>query len=209
MRTLSALLLAVLAFAAPAAAQTPAPAPVPGPSFFFSCVGDNKLQNGTTTVAWSETKPAASFQSGAGCGIADPGLFTAPVAGQKADGIFGGAYDGPEIKTLNVELYSLLVQRARVPADLGAETELLVDGEVVAGPISFRIVPETTGGTPDVADRYRFSLNGLSIPAGKHDIQLRVTSEFLDYQHGWVWGASEIPGGVQVNPLKAFAPKLK
>lgn len=211
MRLIAATVLAGLALATPAAAQTPAP--LPSPTFFFECVeGGLKVQNRTTTQSWSETKPAASYRDGAGCGSADPGLYGGRVASTKMDAELGGLYDGA-ITSMNIDLYSLVAQRARVPADLGARVELLVDGDsVLGGPQTFRITPESTNGTPDVADRYRIAISGLDLPATPgvpREIKLIVSSQFLDYQHAWVWGASEVPGSVQLNPAKLSGVKIK
>lgn len=208
-----------LAAATAAALVTAAPAAA-GPQYYFSCVADSKVQN-NQAHDWSTTKPSASFQSGAGCGTLDPGIFTTRSANQKMDFYGGGKHTGP-INAINVELHSLLLSQVRVPDDMGVEAELLIDGEdVLEGVKEFRITPVTsaTGLTQaftfSFAREPQFDENGEELPArpivagtGDHTIEVRFSSMFIDYQNLWVWGASEIPAHVEINPAALSAPTL-
>jgi hypothetical protein len=209
MRTAStfAALAATLLLAAPAGAQ--APEPLPSPTFFFSCVNDTKVQNRENALAWSETAPTTSYTAGGGCGSADPGPWSGRLAGTKVDGFFGGTYGG-RIQAINIELHTLLLPRARVPADIGVSLQLRVDGEdILGGPRTFRMAGEPS--ESGLTDRYRLSITNLDIPEGAPDrpIEIQFSSQFLDYQHAWVWGATEVPGHVQMNPARPWAPRVR
>lgn len=204
---------AVLALAPPALA---------GPKYFFSCTGDSKVQN-NQAQDWSTTAPAASFQSGAGCGSVDPGLFTTSIEGQEMDFYGGGKHTGP-IESLNVELHSLLLSQLRVPPTIGAEVQLLVDGEDVLqgaedGSVAFRAPTKTssTGLTQSfqfsIAREAEFDEEGNELPrpplvagTGEHTVELRFSSAFLDYQNLWVWGATEVPAHVEIAPATLAEP---
>lgn len=190
------------------------------PTYYFSCVGGSKVQN-NQAQDWSTTKPTASFTSGAGCGSVDPGLLTTAEDGVEFDFYGGGKHTGP-INTLNVELHSLLLSQLRVPATIGAEVELLVDGEDVLGEVMAFRAPTQTSST-GLTQAFRFSIarelefdeEGNELPrrplvasAGEHTVELRFSSAFLDYQNLWVWGASEVPAHVEIDPAVLSEPQV-
>lgn len=193
---------------------------VAAPTYYFSCAGDSKVQN-NQAQDWSTTKPAVSFTAGAGCGSADPGLFTTAAEGVEFDFYGGGKHTGP-ISTLNVELHSLLLSQLRVPATIGAEVELVVDGENVLGEVKEFRAPTQTSST-GLTQAFRFSIarelefdeEGNELPrrplvagAGEHTVELRFSSAFLDYQNLWVWGASEVPAHVEIDPAALSDPQV-
>lgn len=210
--TLAAAGLASLALAAPAAAQTTEPLPVTG--YWFACTGPQKVE--TANPVWGTTKPAASFTAGAGCGFLDPGPQPgAVVNGRSLDFVGGGKHTGP-IQAITVELHSLATGRVRVPPDVPFIAELSIDGQVVATSADNpRITPVTS--STGASESYTFSFarrkpSGqpvappLAAGAGEHTVSVRFTSRTVEYQHTWVWGATEVPAGVTVNPAKLSGP---
>lgn len=206
-----AVIAGTLAFAGSAAAS---------PAYYFTCVGDSKVQN-NQAQDWSTTKPAASFTSGAGCGSVDPGLFTTSLEGAEFDFYGGGKHTGP-IGAINVELHSLLLSQLRVPATIGAEVELLVDGVDVLGEVKSFRAPTQTSST-GLTQTFRFSIarelefdeednelprRPLVATGGEHTVELRFSSAFLDYQNLWVWGASEVPAHVEIDPAALSDPQV-
>src|SRR4051794_36524487 len=101
-----------LALAVLATALVPAAAAQAGPKYYFTCSSQTKVEQ-TGSAAWSADAPAASYQSGAGCGSGDIGLEegTGP-GGNNFDFFGGGSYTGA-IDTITLELHSLLLSQAR------------------------------------------------------------------------------------------------
>ena len=211
--------------AAAAAALIPAAAQAASTTYYFSCVGPTKVQN-AEVADWSTTAPATSYTAGGGCGTADPGIFTEnPFGDVSADFLAGGKHTGP-IQSLTVNIDSLLLSQARVPEDIGAEATLVVDGkDVLGGVAAFR--PKPVVSATGLTERFTFTFgrspefvvdengdpvldedgNEVVIPAaplvpadGEHTVAIRFSSAFIDYNNVWVWGATEIPGHVVVNP---------
>jgi hypothetical protein len=163
--------------------------------FYFECTGSTPVQNlDATTFSWSGTAPTASYQSGAGCGWADPLLTNGNRPNTMTDAAFGGTYAG-DVRKIDLTLYAL------DPA-LGAlgkviDVDVLVDGDTVA---SFsQLSSDDAGGpapVPAIA-KYNYTLDGLDIPAGKaKSIVLALGA----YNEGaaWLQGASEVPSGVKL-----------
>lgn len=210
--------LASLVLVAPAAAQTTDPPPPT--SYFFQCTNPAKVQNLEKAV-WGTTAPTASFQSGAGCGSADPGLLVTqfgvgPVL-TNVDFYGTGEHTGP-IQAMNVELHSLLLSRARVPADIPGVFELIIDDQEVVlaeGTPRIGFVTSSTGATEKLVFSFaRKKKAGEAVAAplaagpGKHTVQVRFSSNTLDYQNAWVWGATEVPARVEIDPAKLSSPKV-
>jgi len=210
----------VLSLAAAGSLALASPALAAPTKYYFGCVGPTKVQN-AEAEAWSTTAPSASFQSGAGCGSADLGALSGREDGVKQDFYAGGKHTGA-IEAINVEVHSLLLTRLRARPDPGLQVELIVDGEdVLGGPADFRVEPvlSSTG----LTEAYRFSIanpaefdeEGNELPrvplvsgTGEHTISLRFSPRFLDYQNIWVWGATEVPGHVEINPATLTAPTV-
>jgi hypothetical protein len=216
MRTLLALSLAAATFglgAASALADV-----LPTAAYYFSCAGGTPYQ-GDHDATWDKAKPAASFQTGAGCGFLDTGPGPGTEAnGNRVDFIGGGTHDGT-IQSVTVDLYSLATSQARVPADYPGIFELIIDGQSVLLDETSRIAgdkSENDGTTehltfsfahPVPVDEETGEETGPAEPLagpGKHTVTVRFTSRTIEYQNLWVWGASEVPAGVTIN-----APELK
>jgi hypothetical protein len=193
-------------------ASTASAADQPTTANNFGCTGDTKYQ-GDQAPTWSTTKPAASVQSGAGCGSLDLGPVQDDVNGHRVDFVGGGTHDG-EIRSVTVELYSLALSQARVPADYPGIFTLSIDGEEVARDETSRIAGEkvnTGGGTEKLVFSFSHAVPtdeetgeptgpapSLAGP-GKHTISVSFTSRTVEYQNLWVWGTSEVPAGVTIN----------
>lgn len=202
-----------LALAVLAAAILPAAAAQAGPTYYFTCPDQNKAQQ-QTPAAWSPTAPTASYQSGAGCGMLDVGLFDSSTTSDALmDFTGGGTYTGA-IDTLTLELHSLLLSQARAPvATPGMVAEITVDGKLITDPTAvIRVTPEKS--STGLTEAYRVTFvreplvdedTGEETPVplvagtGPHTVNIRFTSNFLDYSEVWVWGASEIPSHVEFN----------
>lgn len=202
--------LASLALAAPAAAADP----LPTTSFFFTCQGPTKVQN-AEAKGWSTTAPATSFTAGAGCGSVDPSVAKNRAGGVDADFLTNGTYTGT-IQSINVEVHSLLLSQARALPDFPGEFELTIDGEQVVFDNTTRIAGQVS--STGVSEKFVFSFSRAK-PAGAteapplagpgaHTIAVRFGSRTVEYNHLWVWGASEVPAGLTVNPAKLSAPKI-
>lgn len=205
--------VAILAAAAASAAVLAAPAAA-APTFYFGCTDGMKYQ-GNLAQTWSETKPAASFQAGAGCGSADLGPLQNKLADNEVDFYGGGSYTGA-IQAINVELHSLLVSQARSRPDPGVVGELVIDGNVVLTSADLRITP--TLSSTGLTEKYVFSFSNKK-PAGAtvapplagdgaHKVEIRFSPRFADYQNVWVWGASEVPANAEINPAVLASPKI-
>lgn len=216
-----ATLVAALTIVAPAAAQTTEP-PLVTKSFFFQCKGASqggahlqKVQNGTTyTPTWTETKPTASFTSGAGCGTVEIG----PLIGSRSvgpsplvDTIVGGTWD-ERVKTINVEMHELLLGTpyAGVLQYLPIVVHVAVDGAWLTGAdgveIDLPVTPSSTG----LSHGGKFGIsfkNTLPFAEAGREIKVGIQG-YLDASYAFVWGASEVPAGVEFNPGGGLATKV-
>lgn len=209
--------IALAALVAAALITVPAHA---GTKYYFACSGPSKVQN-DQTVTWTTTAPAASFATGAGCGSADPGPLSGTQSGQKLDFVGGGEHTGP-IQALNVELHSLLLTHTRALRTPGMNVQLTVDGnELLDGEAIVRVVPVAS--STNLTEAYRLSIarapeyddagNELPTPPlvagpGKHTVVLTFTGGFIDYSNIWVWGASEVPAHVEIDPAQLSSPTV-
>lgn len=205
---------ATVAAAGPAQAQQPAPAPVTT-KYFFQCTGTNKVQNNGPAAKWSTVAPTASYTAGGGCGFFDQPLLVSTVGGGNTlvDAVFEGTHTGP-VSAVNVELHDLLLSQheSAITSGVAIEAVLSVDGNEVLNtlddPAAFSVVPvpSATGLTQAV----KFGVSGLKVTdAAEHDYQLTINVHYSDAQAAWVFGATEIPAGIEFNPLKTAKPTLK
>lgn len=191
-------LAAVAAMALPT--QALAQEPVKPPKFYFACNGtpDKVQQQGAPSSAprsWSATAPAASFQSGAGCGQVDnPGVGTSTASIH--DGVFGGTFGGA-FTTVNVELHDLVLGQARLFTEADLNVRLSVNGVTIADR-DLLVTPElsSTGAT----EKYLFSIDQLNVAAGLGSREIILTVSSVLNNSAWVWGASEVPASVEFIP---------
>lgn len=186
---------ALLLTAGPAAAQT---APPQTTTYYMTCASPNKVQNANaaagTIPAWSTTKPAASFQSGAGCGFLDGPLTNAATPTNEFDGYFAGPHGGAIAKA-EVEAHSLLLSRARAGTTNAVRLRLTVDGSEVYNNGIETITP--TASSSGASEVFKFTIKDLKIPAGAADRQIIVTLGTAGQgANAWVGGASEVPTSV-------------
>lgn len=184
-------LAATLALAAPAAAQTVEPEKT---TYYMTCGGPTKVQNANVHTAtipdWSTTKPAASFQSGAGCGFADVPLTSASPTNE-FDGYFTGTH-GDAIEKAEIEAHSLVLSRVRAGETNSIRLRLFVDGEEVYNNNIQAMTPiaSSTG----ASESFKFTVTGLNIKAGAADRRIHVVLGVAGQgAQAWVGGASEVP----------------
>lgn len=214
MRILSLAAALAFALAAPAAAQTtPPPVERPGPQFFFECTGPTKLQNNERNKKWSLVPPAISYTAGGGCGYLDPGPIIGTRSNTPYDASFGGTYGG-QIEDMTVELHNLVLGQARLSQDTPLKVRLLVDGDELLDqttPPQINVAPEMS--SSGLSEKLVFSITNIKLPAlqpgDERTIVLDVGSPYLDAHNAFVWGATEIPANVAINPVKLLGPKIK
>lgn len=214
-RILASALAAGLFAAAPAAAQQEEPEiPRPGPSYFFECSGPTKVQNLEASKSWSLEPPAQSFQEGAGCGTADAGVVRGTRSNTAWDASWGGRYAGP-LEDMTIELHDLVLGQARLGQEMPLKVRLMIDGEEMLpaeDEIEVATYPEMS--ETGLTEKIVFSIYNIGLPAlpfgMEREIIIDVGSPYIDYSHAFVWGASEIPAGVQINPEgKLKNPKIR
>ena len=228
--------VAVLALAAPASAQTTEPyvPNTPLTSVYLSCEGGqtkewfvNSLLFGQYAT-WAETAPA-SVTTGAGCGFFEDVNFSGTRPRTPYDFTFSGTYTG-NLDALNVTLHMIgvggITLNDQIPFDVrmtidgismfGIEENAAVNGTISTSPATETIsVPvQATGATGAVA-ALPFSVRGIDLLLEgddvEHTIEFTVAPAFdLTLTEGeFVWGASEAPSGVVVNPEAAGTAVLK
>lgn len=204
--------VALLAPAAAAHAQTSLDT-----TYYFSCAGPQpaaKVQNLVASLQpamWSTTKPATSFQGGAGCGFHD----TPAAGGQRPsttpeafyDAYYKGVHD-KAVEKVKVELHNLVTSRVRqgttqrlevrISEGTGTTATTLASKDFTVTP-----VPSSTG----TSERFDVEFTGLKIKAGSNRV-LTVTVHSLEAtSQAWVHGASEVPAGVTfTEPAPLPAP---
>lgn len=215
MRTaLPAAVLAALAFAGPAAAQDPVTVYETAPRF-FSCPGPAPLLTGGDPWGLTETAPAASFTTGAGCGFLDTTIAGAAPGNTTYDAVAEGSFSGP-VKSLNVELHDLLLSQAESTTLGGVSftVQLEIDGEPVIDtteqdpPVEAIPTVSSTGASQSV--KFSLDLTKLGLTADvERSYRLTFGTYYSDTAKAWVAGATEIPSGITFNPAKLSKPTVK
>jgi hypothetical protein len=161
--------------------------------FYFNCTGTTPFQNlDAETFSWSATAPTASYQSGAGCGWADPLLTNAERPNTLTDAAFGGEYAG-EVLKIDLTLYA--IDPTSIDGKL-IDVDVLVDGEAIA---SYSQLNATDAGGPDAAiGKYTYTLDGLDIPAGTAAKSIVVALGAYNDGAVWLQGAAEVPSGAKL-----------
>ena len=187
--------------AAAAALVAAAPASAAPQQLYFDCTGSTPLNNlDASTFSWSATAPTASYQSGAGCGWADPLLTNASRPNTTTDAAFGGDYAG-EIRKIEVTLYA--VDPTPIDGKL-IDADVLVDGEALA---TYSELNATNAGGPDAAiGKYTYTLDGLDIPAGAAKSIVVALGAYNDGA-AWLQGAAEVPSGVKLYAFDDLSPE--
>lgn len=190
------LLAAVATLAMTATAQAvPNTPPLTPTERFFECTTITPVGtifDDTDAMSWSDTAPTASYQSGAGCGWADPGLTGLNQPNQFYDAVYGGLYKG-EINQIELTLYSLVDTFGEKAIDV----KVFVDGEEVFVGEGLTAATELAG---QAAVKATFTLENLAIPSSTRDkyVVIAVANGYIDDVGAWVHGAKEIPAGVRL-----------
>lgn len=179
---------------------------------FFHCTGTNKVQNvEAAEPSWNTTAPAASVQSGAGCGHYS-NLLT--LGGTPLDeAAWAGTFTG-NLKDLTVELYNIHASTDRAAPTMRLSILVEVDGHpAYSHPVATPITAPRTATSTGAADKVVFSLRGIGLATeegvGTAVHQVRITiGEYNETQSAWVWDTTEVPAGVTFNPTGALQGRV-
>ncbi len=163
--------------------------------------------------------PEASFQGGAGCGHLTPPLLdqagrdhAATVGYGEEDDVFEttwvGEYTG-NLRSISVETHYLLLNAAHIGEEFATMIRVEVDGKIVfADVVTAEGEVSSTQASAKVVYPIDLSGAGFATEAGKgattRDIRVMIghpaSGDSPIASSGlYVWGASEIPGGVTFN----------
>ncbi|MGH2710987.1 MAG: hypothetical protein ACRDH9_07285 [Actinomycetota bacterium] len=175
--------------------------------------------------SWSTTAPTQSFQAGAGCGHLDVLVYgTQPAT--PYDLVYNGTFTG-NIQNMKFELHNLLLSQVRVAGTFSVGLRVSIDGEHLFGDgttqgLEIALTPELS--STGLTEKMTFSIqkigcakeikdasgnvidvktDGFATEDGdgeeEHSIQVTIDQFYLDQAAAWVWGATEIPGGITFN----------
>lgn len=206
---------AALSLTAPAVAQTTEPEPLVTKSFFFQCQGAQpatKVQNTlAATVSWTETKPAGSFTGGSGCGFADTSLTGTTPDNSLYDAVFGGTFD-ERVKTANVELHDLAFGPVlnNVSPTSTFVVRVLVDGVELTPTTGVQVGAPRVVSSTGASSAVRFGMTfKKELPKLEgRTFRIGIKNFFADSAAAWVYGAAEVPAGIEFNPAKLTSPKV-
>lgn len=214
-RTVVALLAAVVALvmAVPVGAETTEFVPeLVEQRTYLLCDGGNKIQNESTPVAWSTDAPSASYNSGAGCGFADPGPWGPGVEEATGELVLAGTYTG-NLDTLSVHLHAIDGAFSRTGVwPMYVISAVEVDGNVIFDSgAEMELEPLRSESGITALGEYTITNIGLLEEADltEHEVVIRVKTAYDDDFYGWVWGATEIDSGVTFNPAKISGTRVR
>lgn len=162
----------------------------------------------TGLPTWTDEEPTTSVTGGAGGGylgspVVDIVFPTSPEAGVTFEGTFTGPLD-----SLLVTLHAFLpYKNATDGTKHGFTTELLIDEEPIffaGGPFDVAISP-----AGDAVYEMQFAFTDLlrdieeyvgTGPDTEHTIRLNVSPYYVGDEALYVYGTSEVPGGLVFNP---------
>jgi hypothetical protein len=168
---------------------------------YFTCIGDNKLQNVPMLEgqipSWDTTAPG-SVATGSGCGMYENNQNT---TGLNAE--FQGTFTG-NLDNLTVELHNIYASPTRPDHSIRMIATLTIDDEPIAdtAAASFPTVASATGISEKLT--YTFTELNYDDEAGDgsqvHTIFIQARSSGTETQSLWVWDAAEVPSGITFNP---------
>lgn len=176
----------------------------------------------TPVIALGEERPETSFTAGGGCGTYE----NAPVTGATQDNIhdlvFGGRVKA-NIDSLAVELHDIYAGPERNSGKITLGVRVSIGGkspfgtetvELATGPIEVpRMVPIEAVASPSstgASETFHFTITGLGDALGTikpgtltgANREIKISIDGPTGAHIFVWGASEIPAGVLLNPAE-------
>jgi hypothetical protein len=165
---------------------------------YFQCSDTNKVQNLTNVPAgWSLLAPTQSVREGAGCGFADHA--DGPFRGGPA--LFRGQFRG-NLDRITVDLDNIYVGPSRNNAAAQIDADFIIEdlGTITR---TFSVTPRTLPGNT-ASQRFTFVLDDIGLLAEEgqgtrlRTIEIRVRNR-TDPVNTWVFGTTEVPGGVTFN----------
>ena len=228
---LAVMLLVIAAPLAQAAAPGPLDPRFKRQSVYFHC-SDMKFSNpsvaaGNPVPSWNTSPPSQSVTDGAGCGTVD--AYTPVVVEAQenpVDGVWKGTFTGNfDTLTLHFHLMAsttMALSAAAIPA-LGIR--ITVDGERVFDTTAEPIEVYPAGENSGVTEGYDVSIKNLGIvepnddvdgdgvgdnPFGviEHNITVSVDGRApgVNSLGMWVFDTTEVPAGIDFNPVYLFPP---
>lgn len=211
---LTAAALALAGLAAPALAVDPIVPTFAAQKTFFHCAGTTKVSNvGLVEGAlpsWNTTAPAASVQSGAGCGYAATGPLSGTSQKTIYDATFEGTFTG-NLDAMTVRLHDINVGPSRSTKTATVTARLTIDGHSLYGMnganskavtlTNVPLVASSTGATSEIV--FSLSKLGFKFEDGngteQHTVLLTVDVS-SDVVSGIVMDTTEVPSGIDFNP---------
>jgi hypothetical protein len=167
-------------------------------TFYFSCAGGAKVQNGPSGKygPWTASAPAKNFSDGGGCTWLDSSLSGATQPNPFYDAQFGGTYDG-EVKKLS---FTLFASTAYDPVNIAARqivAHLLVDGKDLTGTAGLTMSAVPQPGPDAATQKLTYTISGLDLPATKsRTFVIAVAKSYANDMAAWLLGAKEYPSSV-------------
>ncbi len=189
---------------------------VGGDRVFFHCTGQSPFNNPEGAVGtWSDEAPTGSMGSGeGGCFSLDGSLDSSEPGDANVDVVFEGTYSGAiDSFTMHMFVGSTGVGHQAEGADLNFEMRVVVDGDLVyATDIDadlFFVMSKAGDGPFPRTTLVEGTLEGLSVPAGDHDVQITITTPYLNVPTFFMYGASDADSGLSFNPDDAAGAVTK
>ncbi len=203
---------------------------------YFAC--DEKVNNvnafQSAYPSWSTTAPAQSYQAGAGCGHLDALVYgTQPAT--PYDLVYNGTFTG-NIQNMKFELHNLVLSQVRAAGTFSIGLRVSIDGTHLFGDgttqgLEIALSPELS--STGLTEKMVFSIqkigcakeikdasgnvidvktDGFATEDGdgeeEHSVQVTIDQFYLDQAAAWVWGATEIPGGITFNSATLAPTKV-
>lgn len=165
-------------------------------------------------------RPETSFTAGAGCGTYENSPATGATQDNIHDFVFGGRVKA-NIDSLAVELHDIYAGPERGSGAIELGVRVSIGGkspfgtetiELATGPIEVpRMVRVQAAATPSstgLSETFQFTITGLADAIGTvapgtitgPNREIKISIDGPTGAHVFVWGASEVPAGVLLNP---------
>lgn len=193
----------------------PAAAVDPKPEFvternYFTCDGTTKVAQANLVVdgelpSWATLAPTQSVQSGAGCGAYEVALLGGTNQASIYDASWEGTFTG-NIRDIALDLHFIQPATAAF-GELNLDLRLAIDGTEYDLSGQFATAPAIASST-GASYSVQMALNDIDIiddqfgPGNKtHTYTITADGHFVDTDAAvaFVWGTTEVPGGLTFN----------